>query len=85
PPLSLEATTLWLRGPVGEPVTLTLLRGDGPPVSITVIRAEIELPSITWHQLETQPQVGYIAISRFSERTDQELRRALLDLRSRGV
>ena len=85
PTLSLEATTLWLRGPVGEPVTLTLLRGDGPPVSITVIRAEIELPSITWHQLETQPQVGYIAISRFSERTDQELRRALLDLRSRGV
>jgi carboxyl-terminal processing protease len=85
PTLSLEAITLWLRGPVGEPITLTLLRGDGPPVSITVIRAEIELPSVTWHQLQTAPQVGYIGISRFSERTDQELRRALLDLRSQGV
>ncbi len=85
PTLSLEAITVWLRGPVGEPVTLTLLQGDGSPLSITVVRAEIELPSVAWRQLDTAPKVGYIGISRFSERTHQELRRALQDLRSHGV
>lgn len=91
PTLSLEAITLRLRGPVGEPVTLILQKpadppsAPHPPSSIVIIRAEIELPSVTWRQLETAPEVGYIAISRFSERTDQELRRALQDLRDHGI
>lgn len=86
PTLTLEAITIWLRGPVGQPVTLSLQRPEGGPARVvTITRAEIDLPSVTWRQLDQDPSLGYIALSRFSERTDAELRQALRDLRSRGV
>jgi len=91
PTLTLEAITTWLRGPVGQPVTLSLQKPEPTPgsrpivVLVTIVRAEIELPSVTWRQLDQDPSIGYIALSRFSDRTDAELRQALRDLRRHAV
>ena len=73
-----------IRGPVGEPVTLTVLR-DGVTLEFEVIRAEIVIPSVVWHVLEEDERIGYIRISRFTASAPDELDTALDELIDRGA
>lgn len=73
-----------IRGPVGEPVELTLQRGE-EVFTVEIVRAEVLLPSVFARVLEEDPRVGYIQITRFTNRTASEMREAISDLRRQGV
>lgn len=75
-----------IRGPVGSEVQLTI-RHEGAPETlvITIVREEIVTPSVTWRMVEGQPDVGYIKIARFTERTPAELKEAIADLQNQGM
>lgn len=86
PALSVDEVVALIRGPIGEAVELTVQRpGVAEPLVIPVVRERIETPSVEWRVLEEAPQVGYIAIRQFTERTAEELDRALDELGQQGV
>lgn len=82
--LSIEEISALVRGPVGQAVTITVRRGE-QPLDFEIVRRMVEIPSVTWRLSETQPGVGVLAVSRFSEKTPDEIERGLSDLRSRGA
>ncbi len=81
PALDIQQVVDLIRGPVGEPVTLTVRRAEvAEPLDIAVVRERVETPSVEWRALEQAPEVGYIAIRSFTERTPAELDRAIAEL-----
>lgn len=65
-----------MRGKVGEPITLTIVReGAGKPLKIKIIRDVIKISSIRQRILE--PEFGYVRISQFQEHTYQSLKKAI--------
>lgn len=86
PALSVDEVVALIRGPIGEAVVLTVSRaGVAEPLEIPVVRERIETPSVEWRALEESPEVGYIAIRQFTERTPAELDRALAELSEAGI
>jgi carboxyl-terminal processing protease len=86
PEMSTDDAVSLIRGPVGEPVLLTILREEsGETLDIEVIRERIETPTVEWRMLEEAPETGYVTIHLFGERTPTELDRALADLRGQGA
>lgn len=71
-----------VRGEVGAPVTLTLAR-DGEELAITVARAEIVERNVLHEVLPGN--VGYVAITHFSQRTVENLTVAMRELRAAGA
>jgi len=81
-----EEVVALIRGEVGTQVRLTLKRaGLADPLVVTVTRQTIQTPSVTWRVLEQDARIGYVKIDLFTERTNQELTRALQELRQAGV
>ena len=75
----LEAVTK-LRGPKDSKVTITIMReGLQKPRDITIARAIIQIKSIKSKMLENS--IGYVRISSFQERTADDLKKALQELR----
>lgn len=73
-----EAVDL-MRGQIGTDVTLTVLREGAPePLTIQLTRAEIKVKSVRATLLE--PDFAYIRVSRFQERTSQDMLALLGDL-----
>ncbi len=85
-----------MRGPPGVPIRLTVLRGKVKPFDVTVIRDVITVRSVRWR---TVGPIGYIRVSRFSEKTEggfneavrgikgklgEGLKGVVLDLRDNG-
>ncbi len=86
PEMTTDEVVTLIRGPVGEPVKLTIYRVDSDEtLDIEIVRERIETPSVEWRILEQDAQVGYVAIHLFSERTAKELDRALSDLQEQGA
>lgn len=77
---SLDTVQTWLHGEIGATVTLTLSRPPDPPFELSIEREEIKTPSVIWRPLEQDPSIGYIQITRFTERTGDETRAALMEL-----
>ncbi len=66
-------------GPEGEPVTLTIRRGDPPEeIDVTIVRARITVPSIESKMLDSR--IAYIALFTFGENTAIDTRIALEEL-----
>ena len=75
-----------VKGEKGTTVTLTVRHPDAvEPVDIGVVRADILLPSVTYRLLEADPTIGYIALSRFSGESGNEVGAALQDLLAQGA
>jgi carboxyl-terminal processing protease len=74
-----------LHGEVGTSVTLTLSRPPTPPFDLTIIRGDIQVPSVTWRVLDQAPDVGYIRLESFTERTNDEVLTALQELRQAEI
>lgn len=73
-----------IRGKTGTKVSLNIKRGD-TTFDITVERGVVPLTSVS-SQLSTQnKQVGVIAISQFSNKTNTELEKAIKSLRTKGA
>jgi carboxyl-terminal processing protease len=84
PDIPFDDVLAMVRGQAGQIALLTVRRaGVDEPLTFEVKREEIVTPSITYKLLA--PDVGYIKLSIFNERTGDELRDAVLDLREQGA
>ncbi len=84
--MSLDEVKVLIIGDVGTEVTLTLRReGASEAIVLTIERAVIETPSVTWRITEEDPDIGYIKITLFSNRTNKELERAFGELKEIGA
>jgi carboxyl-terminal processing protease len=75
-----------VRGPVGESVTLVILR---PPemgkLTFEIKRQRFTLPSIAWRPLDQFPNIGLIDINLFAASTPEEVTTAIEELQTQGV
>ena len=94
--LAVDATTLTgattvddaaalIRGPIGSAVSLRVRHPSGEALRVTITRQSILIPSVTWKMVEGQPTIGLIAISRFSDKTPDEVLRAANELQAKGA
>jgi carboxyl-terminal processing protease len=69
-----------MRGDIGSPITLTVIRGSQDPFDVTMKRAVITLKSVRW---EMEPNnIGYVRITSFSEQTDSGLKSAIAGIKA---
>jgi carboxyl-terminal processing protease len=74
-----------LRGARGTPVAISIRRaGYEKPIELQVVRDEIHIPTVP-AEFMIDGTTGYIAVSDFGENTDQELGKALKDLKGKGM
>ena len=64
-------------GPAGEPVTLTIRRGE-ETLEMTITRAVIQVPVVDYEMLEGN--IAYVALHTFNEQATAQLRAALKEL-----
>ena len=78
-----EAVNL-MRGPKGTQVTIAIMRkGFDKPQDFTLTRDIINIKNVTTEMLDNK--IGYIKIRQFQERSDEELDKALSDLKEQGM
>ena len=74
-----------MRGPAGEPVTLTLRRaGRDDPFDITIVREKVHVPSVPYYTLFAD-STGYIRLPQFQQNCSAEVRGALEELVDAGM
>lgn len=70
-----------LRGQAGTPVVLTILReGESEPRKITVTRKDIKVDNVTYYGMVNE-NVGYIALTGFTQEAGKEVREAFEKLK----
>ena len=81
--MPLEEVVRLIRGPRGTKVQLTILR-EGEPESLVfeIIRDRVELVTVAWRVIDA---IGYVRIALFSERTSEELEKALREMREEEI
>lgn len=86
PQLTLEEIEAALRGPVGEPLNLTIAHPPGLiPLDIRIVREKFDLPSVTWFFYPPVPQVAVVKVNLFSASSRSEIETAFNLLRSEGA
>lgn len=79
--LSLQEALDKMRGPVGAPITITVLRdGVDEPFEVTIVRDTIKIRSVRY-RIEDE-SVGYVRISTFNRQTMDGLKDAVEGLRN---
>jgi carboxyl-terminal processing protease len=69
-----------MRGAPGSDIRLTVARGNQPSFDVTLTRAIIKVRSVKW---STEGDIGYIRIVRFTEKVDENLEKAMKEIRNR--
>ncbi len=73
-----------LRGPIGEPVTVSVARvGVAIPISLTITRAEVHVPPVLAYMIEDR--IGVARLAQFSRESTAELREAISGLVAAGA
>lgn len=86
PEMTIDEVVSMIRGEVGTEVVLTVEREDvAEPIDIAIERAIIETPSAHWRILEQASTVGYIQLTSFTERSNNELSQAFDELSAQGA
>jgi len=85
--MSRDDVVTLIRGPVGSIVSIGVSRKNSDDeIRIEITRAEYETPSVEWRMLEERaPNVVYLHILQFTERTTGEVREAIAEARRRGA
>lgn len=69
-----------VRGPVGEPVTITFGREGSDPFDVTIVRDTIEVRSAVWRMEGEDSDVPYLRVTTFNEHTTENTVAGLRDL-----
>ena len=80
--MTIEQASEAIKGEVGTPVTLAIVR-EGKPENFDVVleRAQIELPSVNYTlNQEGDSKVGYIRLDEFSSHAAEQMQKAIQDL-----
>ncbi len=73
-------------GPAGTKVRLTIRRkedGEVQVFDVVITRAKVRIPSVEYHLI--QGDVGYVRLMMFGDRSDEDLRKAIQDLKKQGA
>lgn len=73
-----------VRGPVGDPVDLTVLRGE-ETLTVTIRREAVAIPSVTWNVLPEASTIGILHVYRIAETTADEVQTGIADLHAQGA
>lgn len=76
PQMTMNEVLKNLRGDVGTPVTVTILRGLNMQFDVTLIRALIEVPTVKYGMIENS-SIGYVRLIQFTPDTAIRLQNAL--------
>lgn len=76
PPMTMNEVLLKLRGEIGTPVTITILRGANMKFDVTLVRALIEVPTVKYGMIEGT-SIGYVRLIQFTPETPVRLQDAL--------
>jgi carboxyl-terminal processing protease len=86
PEMSTDEIVGMIRGEVGTVVVLTIKReGAEEPIDLSITRAIIETPSANWRIIEEEPTIGYVQLTAFTERSNNELSQAFSELAAEGA
>ena len=76
PSMTMNEVLLKLRGEIGAPVTITILRGANMKFDVTLVRALIEVPTVKYGMIEGT-SIGYVRLIQFTPETPVRLQDAL--------
>ena len=76
PSMTMNEVLLKLRGEIGAPVTITILRGANMKFDVTLVRALIEVPTVKYGMIEGT-SIGYVRLIQFTPETPIRLQDAL--------
>jgi carboxyl-terminal processing protease len=86
PELDFDSVLAAVRGPVGQPVSLTVASPPGyDPRPIDVRRDVISLPSVTWHLDPADSRLGVVVVNLIADSSAEEIQKAVDDLQQRGA
>ena len=83
PSMTMNEVLQHLRGEIGTPVTVTILRGTSMKFDVTLIRALIEVPTVKYGMIEGT-KIGYARLIQFTPDTAQRLQDALDSFEKNG-
>ncbi len=83
--MKIDDVVALVRGPVGSTVSLTVRHASGETVTLRLIRQTFAIPSVTSRIITDTTPIGLIAVSRFSDKTPDEVRQAADNLRAKGA
>jgi carboxyl-terminal processing protease len=69
-----------MRGAIGSPITLTIVRSNKEPFEVKLNRAEISVKSV---KMEIEGDIGVIRIASFTEQTQEGLNQAIADIKKK--
>src|SRR5690606_24357775 len=73
-----------LTGPTGTTVDITIYReGETSPLHFTLARQNVKIESVYSEVLKDHPEIGYARITKFSENTSRDLRKALEEFKTK--
>jgi len=78
--LNLRAAVRRLRGDVGEPIVLTILRGGGKPFDVKIVRDLIKITGVRW---ELKGDVGFVRVTAFTRNVTDRLEDAVEAVRKK--
>ena len=87
PSMGSDEIVALIRGPIGSSVLLTfqpVISGLNE-IRIEIVREKFEIPSVTSYLMPREERVGIIALTRFSDRSAEEIERDFLNLMDQGV
>ena len=67
-----------MRGPVGTPITISVVRDKRDPFDVKMVRDTIKIESVKYNK--EGDDVGYVRISTFNEQAESGLQKAIADL-----
>lgn len=70
-----------MRGPAGEPITITIARDGVDPFEVTVVRDIIEVRAAQWRMEGADSDIPYMRVTTFNEHTTENAVAGLRDLR----
>jgi carboxyl-terminal processing protease len=79
--LSLSDAVKKMRGPVGKPITLTIVREGKDPFDVKLVRESIDVKSAKGHM---EGDYGYLRVSSFDEQTTDQATAVIKDLEAKN-
>jgi len=74
-----------LKGQAGTPIKLKLLKpGQTVPIELSLTREEIKTKAVPYSGVLPSTETGYIKLTSFTDNCSNEVKEALLDLKSKG-
>jgi carboxyl-terminal processing protease len=81
---SIDEVVSRVRGPEGEPVTLTIKRGEGEPFDVTITRKQFDLPLVSWAMVPGRT-IAFIRLDQFATGATVGIKDAITGAKADGA